>query len=58
MSREVEVQEATCHSCEKRPIRTTGLYVSRLEAWTDQRLYCDECADACAAGLWETDPDE
>lgn len=48
----------TCHGCEKQPIRATGEFVSWLEGMAERRLYCQQCADECAAGLWESDPDE
>lgn len=55
---DVQLQETTCHSCEERPIRPEGEYVSRLEFWTDQRMYCAPCARDCEAGRWDTDPEE
>jgi hypothetical protein len=46
---------AACLSCERRPVRGRGEYVSRVEVWFGQRLYCKSCAADCEAGLWEPD---
>jgi hypothetical protein len=48
----------TCHACEERPIRPAGEFVSWLEAVAARRLYCQQCADECAAGLWDDLDDE
>jgi hypothetical protein len=33
-----------CSGCQKAPIRPTGEYITRVEAWADRRLYCEACA--------------
>ena len=47
-----------CHNCEAAPIRGSGEYVTRIEAWSDQRLYCEACAEAWERGDFDADPDE
>jgi hypothetical protein len=39
-----------CHGCETEPIRATGEYVTKIEAWTDQRIYCEACAKRWESG--------
>jgi hypothetical protein len=48
----------TCYGCEQAPIRLAGEPVSWLEGMAERLLYCQKCAEECAAGLWESDPDD
>jgi hypothetical protein len=55
---EIEQHANTCYSCEAATIRSSGEYVTKIEHWTDRRLYCEPCAEAWVRGDYDGDPDE